>query len=95
MRPFRQSVRRIEAADIGEGVLLEGGEDLRARAQLLHPRRRLAGRREVHAAIDLSDGLGKDLPANSARGESLGMIKFDADGARAMMSVAKRGSISC
>ena len=34
--------------------------------------------------------LGKDLPSNSARGESLGMIKFDAEGARAMMSVAKQ-----
>lgn len=32
--------------------------------------------------------LGKDLPSNSARGESLGMIKFDAAGARAMLAVA-------
>ena len=32
--------------------------------------------------------IGKDLPATSARGESLGMLKFDADGARAMMSTA-------
>lgn len=34
--------------------------------------------------------LGKDLPSNSARGESLGMIKFDTEGASAMMSVAKQ-----
>ena len=34
--------------------------------------------------------LGKDLPATSARGESLGMIKFDADGARAMMATASQ-----
>ena len=33
--------------------------------------------------------LGKDLPANSARGESLGMIKFDVDGAQAMIATAK------
>ena len=33
--------------------------------------------------------LGKDLPSNSARGESLGMIKFDAEGARAMIATAK------
>lgn len=32
--------------------------------------------------------LGKDLPAQSARGESLGMLKFDDDGARAMMATA-------
>ena len=32
--------------------------------------------------------LGKDLPANSARGESLGMLKFEADGARAMLDTA-------
>ncbi|HEX2717924.1 MAG TPA: phosphocholine cytidylyltransferase family protein [Gemmatimonadaceae bacterium] len=32
--------------------------------------------------------LGKDLPAESARGESLGMLKFDADGATAMMQMA-------
>jgi len=29
--------------------------------------------------------LGKELPANSARGESLGLLKFDAEGARAML----------
>ena len=32
--------------------------------------------------------LGKDLPPSSARGESLGMLKFEADGARAMMETA-------
>jgi len=32
--------------------------------------------------------LGKDLPASSARGESLGMLKFEADGARAMLGTA-------
>lgn len=31
--------------------------------------------------------LGKDLPAGSARGESLGLLKFDADGARTMLEV--------
>lgn len=34
--------------------------------------------------------LGKDLPSNSARGESLGMIKFEAEGSRAMIAVAKQ-----
>lgn len=32
--------------------------------------------------------LGKDLPPSSARGESLGLLKFDADGAKAMLAVA-------
>lgn len=32
--------------------------------------------------------LGKDLPSQSARGESLGMLKFDAVGARALMAIA-------
>lgn len=32
--------------------------------------------------------LGKDLPPASARGESLGLLKFEADGARAMLEVA-------
>ena len=32
--------------------------------------------------------LGKDLPAGSARGESLGMLKFDAEGATAMLQMA-------
>ena len=32
--------------------------------------------------------IGKDVPASSARGESLGMLKFERDGAAAMMSVA-------
>lgn len=32
--------------------------------------------------------LGKDLPPASARGESLGLLKFEADGARAMLDVA-------
>lgn len=32
--------------------------------------------------------IGKDLPAASARGESLGMLKFDEDGARAMLATA-------
>lgn len=32
--------------------------------------------------------LGKDLPTGSARGESIGLLKFDADGARAMLKTA-------
>ena len=32
--------------------------------------------------------LGKDLPPGSARGESLGLLKFDEEGARAMVQVA-------
>lgn len=32
--------------------------------------------------------LGKDLPPSSARGESLGLLKFDAEGARAMLGIA-------
>jgi choline kinase len=32
--------------------------------------------------------IGKDLPAASARGESLGLLKFDEDGARAMVQAA-------
>ena len=32
--------------------------------------------------------LGKDLPTNSARGESLGLLKFDEDGAKAMVQAA-------
>lgn len=32
--------------------------------------------------------LGKDLPPTSARGESLGLLKFDVDGAKAMFTVA-------
>jgi len=32
--------------------------------------------------------LGKDLPPASARGESLGLLKFEADGAKAMLEVA-------
>ncbi|HWE41557.1 MAG TPA: phosphocholine cytidylyltransferase family protein, partial [Gemmatimonadaceae bacterium] len=32
--------------------------------------------------------LGKDLPAGSARGESLGLLKFDAEGATAMLQMA-------
>lgn len=32
--------------------------------------------------------LGKDLPSGSARGESLGMLKFDAEGATAMIQMA-------
>lgn len=32
--------------------------------------------------------LGKDLPPNSARGESLGLLKFDADGAQALFAAA-------
>lgn len=32
--------------------------------------------------------LGKDLPSASARGESLGMLKFDADGAQAILRTA-------
>jgi len=32
--------------------------------------------------------LGKDLPPGSARGESLGLLKFDADGAKAILAVA-------
>ncbi len=34
--------------------------------------------------------IGKDLPANSARGESLGLLKFDADGARTMLATASQ-----
>lgn len=33
--------------------------------------------------------LGKDLPTPSARGESLGLLKFDADGATAMLETAQ------
>ena len=33
--------------------------------------------------------LGKDLPAASARGESLGLLKFDAEGTAAMLSTAQ------
>lgn len=32
--------------------------------------------------------IGKDLPPGSARGESLGMLKFDAEGARAVLTAA-------
>ena len=32
--------------------------------------------------------LGKDLPAGSARGESLGLLRFDADGAQALLAQA-------
>lgn len=32
--------------------------------------------------------LGKDLPVNSARGESLGLLKLDADGARGLLEAA-------
>lgn len=32
--------------------------------------------------------IGKDLPAGSARGESLGMLRFDAEGATAMLQMA-------
>lgn len=32
--------------------------------------------------------LGKDLPPSAARGESLGLLKFEADGARAMLDTA-------
>jgi len=32
--------------------------------------------------------LGKDLPPSSARGESLGLLKFDEDGSRAMVQTA-------
>ncbi len=34
--------------------------------------------------------IGKDVPAASARGESLGTLKFDAEGAKAMFSAADR-----
>lgn len=34
--------------------------------------------------------LGKDLPGPSARGESLGLLKFDAEGARAMVATASQ-----
>lgn len=34
--------------------------------------------------------IGKDLPANSARGESLGLLKFDAEGARVMLATAQQ-----
>ena len=34
--------------------------------------------------------IGKDLPAASARGESLGLIKFDAEGARVLLATAEQ-----
>ncbi|MEO6067111.1 MAG: phosphocholine cytidylyltransferase family protein [Gemmatimonadota bacterium] len=34
--------------------------------------------------------IGKDLPPGSARGESLGMLKFEADGVHAMLAAANR-----
>lgn len=50
------------------------------------------GREQTKVAIrqrKVAD-LGKDLPPGSARGESLGMLKFEADGASAMLSTANR-----
>ena len=48
------------------------------------------GREQTKVAVKqrLVVDIGKDLPPNSARGESLGMLKFEADGARAMMATA-------
>jgi choline kinase len=48
------------------------------------------GREQTKVAIKqrrVAD-LGKDLPASSARGESLGLLKFDEEGARAMVQTA-------
>ncbi|MFN2566083.1 MAG: NTP transferase domain-containing protein [Gemmatimonadaceae bacterium] len=48
------------------------------------------GREQTKVAI--KDGrvvdIGKDVPASAARGESIGMLKFDADGARAILRAA-------
>jgi choline kinase len=48
------------------------------------------GREQTKVAI--KDGrvvdIGKDVPASAARGESIGMLRFDADGARAMLRAA-------
>ncbi|MFN2564251.1 MAG: NTP transferase domain-containing protein [Gemmatimonadaceae bacterium] len=48
------------------------------------------GREQTKVAI--KDGrvvdIGKDVPPSAARGESIGMLKFDADGARAMLRAA-------
>jgi L-glutamine-phosphate cytidylyltransferase len=48
------------------------------------------GREQTKVAI--KDGrvvdIGKDVPASAARGESIGMLKFDVDGARAMLRAA-------
>ena len=48
------------------------------------------GREQTKVAIKQRRVLdiGKDVPASSARGESLGALKFEQDGARAMMQVA-------
>lgn len=48
------------------------------------------GREQTKVAIKQRKvvDLGKDLPAGSARGESLGMLKFDADGATSMLQMA-------
>lgn len=48
------------------------------------------GREQTKVAIKQGRvvDLGKDLPASSARGESLGLLKFEADGARAMLDTA-------
>ncbi len=48
------------------------------------------GREQTKVAIKQRKvvDLGKDLPAGSARGESLGMLKFDAEGATSMLQMA-------
>lgn len=48
------------------------------------------GREQTKVAIKQGRvmDLGKDLPASSARGESLGLLKFDEDGARAIVRAA-------
>lgn len=48
------------------------------------------GREQTKVAIreGVVVDLGKDLPPASARGESLGLLKFEADGARAMLDAA-------
>ena len=48
------------------------------------------GREQTKVAIKQRKvvDLGKDLPAGSARGESLGMLKFDTEGATAMLQMA-------
>ncbi len=47
------------------------------------------GREQTKVAIKQGRvvDLGKDLPASSARGESLGLLKFETDGARAMLEM--------
>ena len=50
------------------------------------------GREQTKVAIKKGRvvDIGKDLPPGSARGESLGMLKFEADGVHAMLAAANR-----